>query len=38
MTIVPGLCTRLLTQGHRFLPRTVLARVAARMLAPAGAR
>src|SRR5215831_5299477 len=35
MTIVPGLRTRLLAQGHRFLPRTVMARMAGRMLAPA---
>ena len=36
MTIVPGLRTRLRAQGHRFLPRTVMARMTGRMLAPAG--
>jgi short-subunit dehydrogenase len=35
MTIVPGLRTRLLAQGHRFLPRTVIARMTGKMLAPA---
>ena len=32
----PGLRTRLLAQGHRFLPRTVMARMTGKMLAPAG--
>jgi uncharacterized protein len=36
MTIIPGLRTRLLAQGHRFLPRTVMARMTGKMLAPAG--
>ena len=35
MTIIPGLRTRLLAQGHRFLPRTVMARMTGKMLAPA---
>lgn len=35
MTVIPGLRTRFLTQGHRFLPRTVMARMAGKMLAPA---
>src|SRR5215831_6932681 len=35
MTVVPGLRTRLLAQGHRFLPRTVMARMTGKMLAPA---
>jgi hypothetical protein len=35
MTVIPGLRTRFLAQGHRFLPRTVMARIAAKMLAPA---
>jgi short-subunit dehydrogenase len=34
MTVIPGLRTRFLTQGHRFLPRTAMARIAAKMLAP----
>jgi short-subunit dehydrogenase len=34
MTVVPGLRTRLLAQGHRFLPRTVMARMTGKMLAP----
>ena len=34
MTVIPGLRTRFLAQGHRFLPRTVMARMAGRMLAP----
>jgi len=37
MTVIPGLRTRLLAQGHRFLPRTVMARMAAKMLAPSPA-
>ena len=35
MTIIPGLRTRLGAQGHRFLPRTVMARITGKMLAPA---
>ena len=35
MTVIPGLRTRLLAQGHRFLPRTVMARMTGKMLAPA---
>ena len=35
MTIIPGLRTRLLAQGHRFLPRRVMARMTGKMLAPA---
>jgi len=35
MTIIPGRRTRLLAQGHRFLPRTVMARMTGKMLAPA---
>lgn len=34
MTVIPGLRTRFLTQGHRFFPRTVMARMAGSMLAP----
>jgi len=37
MTVIPGLRTRLLAQGHRFLPRTVMARMAGKMLAPSPA-
>ena len=37
MTVVPGLRTRLLAQGHRFFPRTVMARMAGKMLAPSPA-
>ena len=37
MTVIPGLRTRLLAQGHRFLPRTVMVRMAAKMLAPSPA-
>jgi short-subunit dehydrogenase len=37
MTVIPGLRTRLLAQGHRFLPRTVMARIAGKMLAPSRA-
>src|SRR5215472_855369 len=37
MTVIPGLRTRLLAQGHRFLPRTVMARMTGRMLAPSRA-
>src|SRR5215831_6897138 len=35
MTVIPGLRTRVLAQGHRFLPRTVMARMTGKMLAPA---
>ena len=35
MTIIPGLRTRVLAQGYRFLPRTVMARMTGKMLAPA---
>jgi short-subunit dehydrogenase len=35
MTVVPGLRTRFLAEGHRFFPRTTMVRVAGRMLAPA---
>ena len=38
MTVIPGLRTRLLAQGHRFLPRTVMARMTGRMLSPAGGK
>src|SRR6516165_7567594 len=34
MTVIPGLRTRMLAQGHRFLPRTVMARMTGKMLAP----
>jgi len=34
MTVIPGLRTRLLAQGHRFLPRTVMARMTGKMLTP----
>jgi short-subunit dehydrogenase len=34
MTVIPGLRTRFLAQGHRFFPRTVMTRMAGRMLAP----
>jgi short-subunit dehydrogenase len=37
MTVIPGLRTRLLAQGHRFFPRTVMARMAGKMLAPSAA-
>lgn len=37
MTVIPGLRNRLLAQGHRFVPRPVLARVARRMLEPRSA-
>lgn len=33
MTVIPGLRTRFLAQGHRFFPRTVMARMTGRMLA-----
>jgi short-subunit dehydrogenase len=38
MTVIPGLRTRLLAQGHRFVPRTVMARMTGKMLAPAQER
>ena len=34
MTVIPGLRTRFLAQGYRFFPRTVMARMAGRLLAP----
>jgi short-subunit dehydrogenase len=34
MTVIPGLRNRFLAQGHRFLPRPVMARIAGRMLSP----
>lgn len=34
MTVVPGLRTRFLAQGYRFMPRTAMVRMAGRMLAP----
>lgn len=37
MTVIPGLRTRILAQGHRFFPRTVMARMTGRMLAPSPA-
>jgi short-subunit dehydrogenase len=37
MTVIPGRRTRFLAQGHRFLPRTAMARMAGRMLAPSPA-
>jgi len=37
MTVIPGLRNRFLAQGHRFLPRTVMVRMAAKMLAPSPA-
>ena len=37
MTVIPGLRTRFLAQGHRFFPRTVMARMAAWLLAPSPA-
>jgi len=39
MTVIPGLRTRLLAQGHRFLPRKVMVRMTGKMLAASpGAR
>ena len=35
MTIIPGLRTRFLAEGHRFFPRATMVRMAGRMLAPA---
>jgi uncharacterized protein len=37
MTVVPGWRTRFLAEGHRLLPRTIMAKLAGRMLAPAPA-
>ena len=37
MTVIPGLRTRILAQGYRFLPRTVMARMSGRLLAPSPA-
>ena len=37
MTVIPGLRTRLMAQGHRFFPRTVMARMTGKMLAPSQA-
>jgi len=37
MTVIPGARTRFLAEGHRFLPRTVMARMAGKMLAPSPA-
>jgi uncharacterized protein len=37
MTVIPGRRTRFLAQGHRFLPRTVMVRLSAKMLAPSPA-
>jgi len=37
MTVIPGLRTRFLAQGHRLLPRKAMVRMAARMLAPSSA-
>ena len=37
MTVIPGLRTRILAQGYRFLPRTVIARMSGRLLAPSPA-
>jgi len=34
MTVIPGLRTRFLAQGYRYFPRTVMARMAGRLLAP----
>jgi short-subunit dehydrogenase len=36
MTIIPGLRTRFFAEGHRFLPRTTMVRMAGKMLAPTG--
>ena len=38
MTVIPGLRTRFLAQGHRFFPRTVMARTTGQMLKPADRR
>ena len=37
MTVIPGLRTRFLAQGHRFFPRTVMVRMTGRMFAPSPA-
>jgi short-subunit dehydrogenase len=37
MTVIPGLRTRLMAQGHRFFPRTAMARMTGKMLAPSPA-
>jgi short-subunit dehydrogenase len=37
MTVIPGLRTRVLAQGYRFFPRTLMARMTGRMLAPSPA-
>jgi short-subunit dehydrogenase len=37
MTVIPGLRTRFMAQGHRFFPRTVMARMTGKMLAPSPA-
>jgi len=37
MDVIPGLRTRILAQGHRFLPRSLMARMAAKMLGPSPA-
>src|SRR5215469_3762826 len=38
MTVIPGLRTRFMAQGHRFVPRTVMARMTGKMLAPSPAK
>jgi short-subunit dehydrogenase len=37
MTVIPGLRTRFLAQGYRFFPRTLMARMTGKMLAPSPA-
>lgn len=37
MTVVPGLRTHFLAEGYRFMPRTIMAKLAGRLLAPAPA-
>ena len=37
MIVIPGLRTRFLAQGYRFFPRTLMARMTGRMLAPSPA-
>jgi len=37
MTVIPGLRTSFLAQGYRFFPRTLMARMTGRMLAPSPA-
>lgn len=34
MTVIPGLRNRVIAEGYRFFPRTVMARVSGRMLSP----